>query len=367
MRARILAVHVIRVRKKSIDETAADLIQSEKWALELMLNPNLYQRDLEADIYKKPHLGLLKALTVGFENYDKQEFAKSATIYVLQHFQPSLKKKATSEHYMKRTMIDLMPDEQPDLDKMISSEIEFVVDKVRFNADWFTTDAYLNLWKKYFTEFLDENTEIQELLQALRSDPDDTSEQFSLMMDSLTKLRVVLRASYDQWHRKIMAEFLESDLPLELYNLYNLAYIGKTSAIKSLTVGLAKLQTRLHLVRSNERKIAAELREFEKCHKRFSEALTKTSRLEFTLRFFLKAANAKELEDLFKTKPLTLNTNTEKKSFEEYLGKFRQSLFELTNHLDKKHLDEDIMLNSSDSEPFREFDEKLRQAILRHA
>ena len=309
----------------------------------------------------------MKALTVGFENYDRQEFAKSATIYVLQHFQPSLEKKTTSKHYVKRTMIDLLPDEQPDLDKMISSEVEFVVDKVRFNADWFTTGAYLNLWKEYFTEFLDENTEIQELLQALRSDPDDTNEQFGLMMDSLARLRLVLKTSYGQWHRKIMAEFLESDLPLELYNLYSLSYIGKMSAIKSLTTGLAKLQTRLHLVRSNERKIAAELREFEKHHKKFSETLTRTSRSEFTLRFFLKAANAKELEDLFRTKPLTLNTSTEKKRFEEYLGKFRQSLFELTNHLDKKHLGEDIMLNSSDSESFGDFDEKLRQTILRHA
>lgn len=319
-------------------------------------------------IYTRNHvLRRLKALTVGFENYDKQEFAKSATIYVLRHFQPSLKKKTASEHYVKRTMIDLMPDEQPDLDKMISSEIELVADKVRFNADWFTTDSYLNLWKKYFTEFLDENTEIQELLQALQSDPDDTNKQFSLMMDSLTRLRIVLRTSYGQWHRKIMAEFLESDLPLELYNLYNLSYIVKTSAIKSFRADLFKLQTKLYLVRSNERKITAGLREFEKHHKKLSETLMKTSRAEFTLSFFLRAVNAKELEDLFRTKPLTLNTNAEKKRFEEYLDKFRQSLFELASHLDKKYLDGDIMLNSSDSESFGDFDEKLRQTILKHA
>ena len=30
MRARILAVHMVRVRKKSINETAADLMQSER-------------------------------------------------------------------------------------------------------------------------------------------------------------------------------------------------------------------------------------------------------------------------------------------------------------------------------------------------
>lgn len=309
----------------------------------------------------------MKALTVGFESYDRQECAKSAAIYVLQHFQPSLEKKTTPKHYVKKTIIDLMPDEQPDLDKIISSEIEFVVDKVRFNADWFTTDAYLKLWKRYFTEFLDENTTIQESLQALRSNSDDTSEQFGLMMNSLEELLLTLKDSYNQWHRKIMAEFLESDLPLELYNLYNISYIGKASAIKSLVADLARLQTKLHLVRSNERKITSELNEFEKCHRRLSETLTRASRSESTLRFFLKTANAKELEDLFRTKPLTLNNSTERKRFKEYLGEFMQSLFELTNYLDKMHLDKDIMLNSSDSESFGDFDKKLRQTILKHA
>lgn len=303
---------------------------------------------------------------MGFESYDRQEYAKSATLYVLQHFQPSLGKKTTPKHYVKKTIIDLMPDEQPDLDKIISSEIGFVVDKVRFKADWFTTDDYLKLWKKYFTEFLNENTMIQESLQALQSNSDDTSEQFGLMMDSLRELRRMLRDSYDQWHRKIMAEFLESDLPLELYNLYNISYIGKASAIKSFVADLTRLQTKLHLVRSNERKIMSELREFEKCHRRLSETLAKASRSESTLRFFLKSVNAKELEDLFRTKPLVLNSSAEEKRFKKYLGEFTQSLFELTNQLDKIHLNEDIMLNSSDSVSFGDFDKELRQAVFNH-
>ena len=304
---------------------------------------------------------------MGFESYDRQEYAKSATLYVLQHFQPSLGKKTTPKHYVKKTIIDLMPDEQPDLDKIISSEIGFVVDKVRFKADWFTTDDYLKLWKKYFTEFLNENTMIQESLQALQSNSDDTSEQFGLMMDSLRELRRMLRDSYDQWHRKIMAEFLESDLPLELYNLYNISYIGKASAIKSFVADLTRLQTKLHLVRSNERKIMSELREFEKCHRRLSETLAKASRSESTLRFFLKSVNAKELEDLFRTKPLVLNSSAEEKRFKKYLGEFTQSLFELTDQLDKIHLNEDIMLNSSDSVSFGDFDKELRQAVFNHA
>ena len=308
----------------------------------------------------------MKSLTVGFESYDRQECAKSATLYALQHFQPSLEKKATPSHYVKKTMIDLMPDEQPDLDKIISSEIEFVVDKVRFNADWFTTGDYLKLWKKYFMKFLDENMMVQESLQALRSNSDDTSEQLSLMIRLLKQLRLMLRDSYDQWHRKLMAEFLESDLPLDLYNLYNISYIGKASAIQSLVADLTKLQTRLHLVRSNERKITSELKEFERRHRGLSEMLTSASRSESALRFFLKTANAEELEDLFRTKPLALNNDTEEKRFKEYLDEFMQSLFKLTNSLDKIYPDY-IMLNSSESASFDDFDKELRQAVFKHA
>ena len=308
----------------------------------------------------------MKALTADFESYDRQEYAKPATIYVLRHLQSNLEKKTTPKHYVKKTIIELMPDEQPDLDKMISGEIEFVVDKVRFNADWFTTNAYLNLWKKHFTEFLDENTVIQESFQALQLNLNNTGEQFRLIMKSLEELQRMLRDSYDQWHRRIMAEFLESDLPLEMYTLYNISYIGNVSAIKSLVADLTRLQTKLHLVRPNEKKITSELKEFERCHRRLSGLLMRASRSESALRFFLKTANAKELEDLFRTKPLALNSNTERERFEEYLGEFAQSLFELTNHLDKTHPDKDV-LNSSGSEAFDDFDKKLRQTIIKRA
>ena len=264
-------------------------------------------------------------------------------------------------------MIDLMPDEQPDLDKIISDEIESVTDKIRFSADWFTTGAYMNLWKRYHTEFLDENTKIRESLQSLGTYPNDTNEQFRLLINLLEGLRRVFKASHDQWQRRMMAEFLESDLPLEMYGLYNISYIRKMLAIKSFSVDLAKMQTRLHVVGSDEKKITAELKKFENNHRGLSKALAMTFRSEFMLRFFLKAVNATELKDLFKTKPLTLNTSTERNRFAEYLDEFRQSLFELTGRLDKKHLNEDIMiLNASDSESFDDFDKKLRQTVLRH-
>ncbi|MCY4490751.1 MAG: hypothetical protein OXC46_04715 [Thaumarchaeota archaeon] len=56
------------------------------------------------EILKK---GGLKALTEDFENYEQAEFATSTTIYILQHFQPSLKKNH-SEHYLKNTVMGIL-------------------------------------------------------------------------------------------------------------------------------------------------------------------------------------------------------------------------------------------------------------------
>lgn len=303
-----------------------------------------------------------------FEKYDEQDFVKPALLYTLQYFQPSLKKKDTSEHYMQTTIIDLTPAKQPDLEKIVSSEIEFVANQISFKAEWFTVNDYLKLWKKYFKKVLDENMEIRRSFEALESDfADNPNEQFSLMIDSLDMLRLMLETSYDQWHRNIMAEFLKSTLPLELYNMYNLSYIEKISVIKSIIASLTRLRGRLYIIRANEKKIKTELKEFEKQLGKLLDILTKTSRSEFTLRFFLRSSNASKLEDLFMTKPLTLNDDTKEK-FTEYLDKFSDNLCELTNFLDKRHLNEDMMLlNSSESESFDDFDEKLREIVLKHA
>jgi hypothetical protein len=307
----------------------------------------------------------LKVLTSSFESYDKHEYAKSAVLYVLNHFKPNLHKKSFGKHYQKKTTIDLFPDEQPDLFKLISSEIDHIAKTVGLNADWFSTDEYMKLWKKNFTQFLGENIEIQESLDSFESNSDDVNAQFEMIIDSLSRLSLLLKTSYDEWHQKSMAEFLESDLPFELYNLYNLSYIEKISVIRSQVGDLMRLRNMLHLVRSNDKKIKSELAKFEQRNYATSQLLTSVSRSELTLKFYLRSKNAQSLDDLFKTIPLKLDVNSDKQ-FNVYFNSFRDNLSVFTNFVDRKYLYEDIALNSSNSESFVDFDEKLRTVILKH-
>ncbi len=307
----------------------------------------------------------MKALTSNFQSYEKQEYAKSAVLYVLDHFKPNLHKKSFGKHYQKKTTVDLFPDEQPDLFKMLSSEIAHVTNSVDFNADWFSTDQYVELWKKNFIQFLDEHTEIQESLDSFESNSDDVNTQFEIIIDSLSKLSLLLKTSYDEWHQKSMAEFLESNLSFELYNLYNISYIEKISALRTLVDDLMRLRSMFHLVRSDERKIRYELGKFEKKNYAISRLLTNVSRSELILKFYLRSKTAQSLNDLFKVMPLKLDTIYDSR-FKIFFNSFRDNLSVFTNFIDKKYLDEDIMLNSLDSESFTEFDEKLHALILKH-
>ncbi len=307
----------------------------------------------------------MKALTSSFQSYDKQDYAKSAVLYILHHFKPNLHKKTFGKHYQNKTTIDLFLDEQPDLFKLISSEIEHVAETVGLNADWFSTDKYMKSWKKNFAKFLSEHIEVQESLDSFESNSDDVNAQFEIMIDSLSRLSLLLKTSYDEWHQKSMAEFLESNLPFELYNLYNLSYIEKISAIRSLVGDLMRLRNMLHLVRSNEKKIRNELEKFEQRNYATSQLLTHVSRSELTLKFYLRSKNAQSLDDMFSTIPLKLDVNYDKQ-FKMYFNSFRDNLSVFTNFVNKKYLHEDITLNSSNSESFVDFDEKLRTIILKH-
>ena len=307
----------------------------------------------------------MNVLTSNFQSYDKHEYAKSAVIHVLSHFKPTMSKKTTGKHYLKKTSIDLFPDEQPDLFKIIYSNIDFVTNKVGFDADWFSTDDYLTLWKKNFTKFLDEHAEVQECIDSFASNSDDVYEQFILMISSLSKLSLIMKISHDEWHQKSMAEFLDSDLPLELYNLYNISYIEKISAIQSLVGDLTRLRSKLYLVRSNEIKTKNELVKFEKRTNALSTALSQLSRSELMLKFYLCSKNAKNLDDFFKVIPLKLDKHS-KEQFRLYFNSFRHDLSTFTKFVDKKYLDDHIALNSSKSESFIDFNEKLHAIVLKH-
>ena len=306
-------------------------------------------------------------LTASFQDYDKHDFAKPAVMYILQQIRPKIRQKTDSHHYLKNSVIDLTPDERPDLEKITLSEIEFVADRVSFNANWFTTQKYMELWKEYFLKFLTEHAEIQKPFETIRTNfPDNWIDQFMLVRDLLDMVSSVVKDSYDNWHKKSMAEFCDSNLPLELYNLYNLSYIEKISVVRTFAYDLAKLQHRLYRARSNHKKITNESLLFAEQHGNISKLFAEMSRSELVLRFYLKSNNAKEMKDMFRPIPITLDDGAEE-GFRIYFNDFKKNLFELTNILNKeRYLSEDITLSSPKSESFRSFGEKLNQIILKH-
>lgn len=307
-------------------------------------------------------------ITASFQDYDKHDFAKPAVMYALQHIWPKIKPKTDSD-YLKNPIMDMSYDERPDLEKITSSEIEFAAGKVSFNASWFTTQKYMELWNRYLLKFLTEHANIQKSFEIIQTDyPESWIDQCIAARDLLVAISSVMRDSYDDWHKRSMAEFCDSDMPLELYNLYNISYMEKISVTRTFADDVDKLRGKLWRVRSDHKKTTKELSLFEEQHRNISRLFAKVSHSEIVLRFYLKSNNAKEMKDMFRPIPITLDGDDAEKRFRIYFNDFKKNLFELTGILNKeKYLSEDIaIMTSPKSESFRNFGEKLNQIILKH-
>ena len=286
-------------------------------------------------------------------------------MYVLGHFKPSLGKKSSGNRYHKVTKIDLFPDEQPDMLKMLSGEIEHVVRTVGFEAEWFSVDRYVSQWQKNLEKFLSKHAEIRDLLRSFESDSGDMGAQFKMMIDSLHMLSKLLGNSHNEWHKRSMDECLESNLPPRLYTLYNVSYIQKISAFRIMADDLDHLQRTLYLVRSNDKKIQKEIRNFEGKYRTMNNSLLAVSRSESVLKFFLQSKNAHNIGDLFRSIPLTLDAASGKQ-FEEFLNSFDNSVSNLTHVLDQGYLDKDIEIHLKNSKYFDEFNEGLSAVVAEH-
>ena len=305
----------------------------------------------------------MELLTLNFQGGGEHRYAQSSMLHVLSHFEPNLYKKNTDRHYQKKTVVDLFSDVQPDLFKMIWAEIEDVANKVGMDVEWFSTDGYLAMWKDNFTKFLDENPKIRKSLDLFKSDSADPAKQFDMLIGSLSQLSRLLRTSYDEWHKSSMAEFLDSNLPSKLYNLYSISYIAKVAVIESIVSNLKHLRDALYRVRSDEQKIKNELAGFKKKIDDVLELLLQMSRSETTIKFYLYSKNAKTLDDFFRTIPLKLDVDSDKQ-FQEYLKHFNDNLFVLITRMDKKQFHSAMKMNAINSKMFVDLENDIRTLIV---
>lgn len=276
------------------------------------------------------------------ETYGRLDFAKDFTLCVLLYTQPG-------------RGIDLPPTKIQNLDDVACDSIRDAIDQIHSKPAWFTMDDYLKSWKNNFEKFLSNNN-YKKLL-------DPRGFRYKWVEDAADTLSLLVKTmdnEYENWHRTSMKEFFESNLPMELYNLYTISYIQRMYAMQYFENGLRAIQRRFFIHRGNNQKMKKVLYEFVEQHKEIQQALLKTLHSEFALVFHLKLSNAKNTNDLFKNLPIISKNNDE---FIKYMNKFKQNLSELTALMNKNRTDT-IILSSPRLNAFKNFGEELRRIIV---
>ena len=305
-------------------------------------------------------------LTSGLKTYEKYDYAKSSIMYILEHFKPHMTMTKEGPMYLRKPYIDFSPDTKPDIEKMITSEILFVIDKIGFLPNWFNTTEYMQKWKKYFYDFLNEHNDLKKLIDKLESGvtltPDD---EYDIIINSFKKLNEAFRNSYEVWHEKSVAEFLDSNLPFELYGLYNLSNLYRIDTLDMIVKNITEFSFHMHLSRGNSKKMDAMSNSFDKKMRIISNQLTSLTRSELIVRMFLKLKNSKTIDDLFTLIPLKLAKEDEAK-FNDYLDSFRNSVQQYTGVVEEVHLNKSMELLENKEKIFLDFKNDIREILVNY-
>lgn len=305
-------------------------------------------------------------LTSGLKTYEKYDYAKSSIMYILEHFKPHMTMTKEGPMYLRKPYIDFSPDTKPDIEKMITSEILFVIDKIGFLPNWFNTTEYMQKWKKYFYDFLNEHNDLKKLIDKLESGvtltPDD---EYDIIINSFKKLNEAFRNSYEVWHEKSVAEFLDSNLPFELYGLYNLSNLYRIATLDMIVKNITDFSFHMHLSRGNSKKMDAMSNSFDKKMRIISNQLTSLTRSELIVRMFLKLKNSKTIDDLFTLIPLKLAKEDEAK-FNDYLDSFRNSVQQYTGVVEEVHLNKSMELLENKEKIFLDFKNDIREILVNY-
>lgn len=278
---------------------------------------------------------------VNVECYGRLDFAKDFTRCILLYTQPG-------------RGIDLPSNKIPNLDDVACDSISDAIDQIHTKPEWFIMDDYLKSWKNNFKKFLSDSG-YERLL-----DPSGLRHVWLQdAADILSLLVKIMDEEYENWHRISMKEFFESDLPLELYNLYTISYRQRAYAMQYFEKGLREIQPKFHIHRGNNQKMKRVLYDFVEQHE-VQQALSKTLHSELVLVFYLKLSNAKKPNDLFKNLPIISKNNDE---FVKYMSEFKQNLSELTVLMSRNRTDT-IIFSSPRLNTFENIGKDLRRIIV---
>ena len=277
--------------------------------------------------------------------YDQLDFAKDITQYAIMCTQP-------------KYGTNFLPNKIPDMEDVARENLKNAIKDIRHIPEWFVIDAYLERWTANFQRFLNRENHTK-LLNNNKNKIESLDDIVNVLESSIR----VMNMEFENWHKKSLKEFLESDLPLDLYNLYTTSYIERVRAMDHMVQRLYTLRQKAYSRPKNSHntpKILTGL--YGGNYKEILWALSGTLRSELTLRMYIMLINGKNVNDLFESKPIKLKGD---KALAVYVDKYKENLFGLITALAKSGIN-DSNLISPPLQSFEDFGIKLQQMAAKH-
>ncbi len=286
----------------------------------------------------------------GMHGHNRLDHARTALSVIVQRLDPQISKENVNP-YTSTTGIRLYSDEKLDVEKIFENEFTDAIETVSLSPDWLKVSDALAYWKNSFDGFM-ENTSLSNVFNEICLSKLSYDQQIEMITTTTKMLQEYLIKSYEQWTKTSMIEFLNSDLPLELYNLYSFSYVSKITVLQKITDLINNFSRDVYVVRGDERKMLRKFLHFKDRLEEINDHMQTTYRSELVLRLFLKCISGEKTSDLFTLIPLTISNHKDK--FETYLTEFRDNIYRFVQFLDADFSKQRKLLKHPTSNNFKE-------------
>ncbi len=308
-------------------------------------------------------------LAYGTATVESSLHTRSVVDFLSSYLKPHVTKRKSKErgHRGYGSVMDISSDHAIDFKGTMHKQILFITSETGNLPKWFDTNSYFEkCWANYI-KYLEKNKEVKKYItKLLRRDITEAEQKLDTIYLALAAIEESMIKAYPNLHKNAMIEFLDSDLPFEVFNLFNLSYLNAVNVVGLMRKKVDKFQASYHMLRGNVKKLNMAANEYERVIQPLLLKFQIALEMESLFKFYIKVNNANKLEDMFELIPLT-TTRLEHTKFIESFSHYKELTYGFAEFLYEKYNVRNSMISDVGSTPFLEFRNGMNEILVNYA
>lgn len=306
-------------------------------------------------------------LASGFAVKEDSLQIRSVIDFLKSYLKPQLKQKNIGQNKkMHDNTTGISSEYQHDFKETLTEQILFLLNEISLPS-WFDKTEYVELCWRNYMKYLENNKDVKKYMAKLdRKDITEVEQKLDTVYLAMNAIYESTLKLYPYLHKTSMIEFLDSDLPLELFTLNNQAYLNRINALEILQKTTDKFQASIHLHRGNIMKVHMISHDYENVIFPIFAKMQKAIDSEMLLKYYVKLNNSNEMNDMFVVMPLKMQRLDESR-FNHSLDYFREETYRIAEFLSKSYNKRLHSANDVNGWTMREFKNNVGQILLNYA